>query len=340
MSIDPTTRQHVVDQAQGAQRLSLAYIGVTTGLFAALDGGSLSLPQLAEAAGADPGYLERWADAAAAFGLLDRSADGFTLSTLGAAFLPDRPGTLMPLALMSVLTSHMAERAAGCMKSGEIPGEHVAGELETLRPWFGPMLEASFGDLFSQQILPAIPDFAQVGARGGLAVDLGCGNGWYLRRLLARFPALRGVGLDMVPDNIAGARALARAAGLSERLDFHQGDLHDFTVDEPAVLVAMNRALHHVWAEGPQRVAGIIRDHLAPGGVAVIWEPRWPDDPATLGTHPRLRGMSFMHLTEHLQGNHLLRPAQVEAAFTAVGMQARTHLFVDDTEMVVVARRV
>lgn len=50
--------------------------------------------------------------------------------------------------------------------------------------------------------------------------------------------------------------------------------------------------------------------------------------------------MSFMHLTEHLQGNHLLRPAQVEAAFTAVGMQARTYLFVDDTEMVVVARRV
>lgn len=337
--IDPSLRMQVMKEAQGAQRLNLAYIGITTGLFAALEGQRLDVAGLADAAGADAGYVERWSDAAAAFGLLDRAADGFALSDLGAAFLPDRPGTLMPMALMTMLTAHMSERAAAFLPTGHQPGEAILGSVETFTPWFGPMLEASFGGLFASQILPSLPVFDEVGERGGLVVDLGCGNGWYLRRLLQRYPKLRGVGLDMGAASIANARARAEAAGLSDRLTFHEGDLHHFTVDEPAQLVAMNRALHHVWADGPERVAGILHDHLAPGGAAVIWEPRWPDDPATLGTHPKLRGMSFMHLTEHLQGNHLLTPALVEAGFGAAGLACETHLFADDTEMVVVARR-
>jgi hypothetical protein len=48
------------------------------------------------------------------------------------------------------------------------------------------MLEANFGTLFEREILPAVPAFAEVAERGGLVVDLGCGNDWYLRRLAAR----------------------------------------------------------------------------------------------------------------------------------------------------------
>ena len=61
------------------------------------------------------------------------------------------------------------------------------GERETLLPWFGPMLEASFSEMFEQTICPNIPIFAEVDARGGLVVDLGCGNGWYLRALGRQF---------------------------------------------------------------------------------------------------------------------------------------------------------
>lgn len=201
------------------------------------------------------------------------------------------------------------------------------------------MLETSFAELFAEVLLPRVPALAEVGERGGLAVDLGCGNGWYLRRLAARFPKLRGVGMDMVPANIEGATAAAAREGLSDRLDFRLGDLHHFAVQEPVDLVAMNRALHHVWAEGPEAVMTGLRDHLAPGGVAVIWEPRWPDASATLDTQPKLKAMAFQNLAEHIQGNHFLRPDEIEAAFLAVGMSAESFVFAEGTEMVVVGRK-
>jgi SAM-dependent methyltransferase len=338
--VDPALRQQVMQQAQGTMSLGLAYIGVTNRLFEVLAAdGPCDPDALAARAGVDPGYVRRWADAAAAFGHLGRDGERFTLTDQGRAFLPDTPGTLMPLAVNAVIVAHMAERAAGLMASGERPGEIVLGERSTVLPWFGPMLEATFGPMFADVVLPGLPVLAEIGARGGLAVDLGCGNGWYLRRLAARFPNLRGVGLDMFPENIEGARAEAAREGLADRLDFRLGDLNQFAVDEPADLVAMNRALHHVWADGPERVLGRLRDHLAPGGVVLLWEPRWPDDPSTMAADPRLRAMAFQNLSEHVQGNHFLRPAEVEAALAAVGLQPQTFLFADGAEMVVVGRR-
>jgi len=67
----------------------------------------------------------------------------YALTELGRAFLPGEPGTLMPFAVGAVLGAHMAERAAGLMRTGERPGESVLAERATILPWFGPMLEAT-----------------------------------------------------------------------------------------------------------------------------------------------------------------------------------------------------
>ena len=333
-----TLRQEAMAQVQGAASLFLAFAGIASGLFEALVGRApLTDAALAEVAGLDAGYVRRWAEAAYAFGLLDRSDAGYALSDRGRAFLPGVPGTLMPFAVQAVLGAHMAERATGLMRSGERPGEAVLAERATVLPWFGPMLEASFGPLFEREILPGVPAFRAVDARGGLAVDLGCGNGWYLRRLAARHPHLRGVGLDGFDENVTQATTAAARAGFADRLRFVRGDIHDFTLDEPADLIALNRALHHVWA-GKETVFRSLYAHLRPGGVAVIWEPRWPDDVADL-RHPSRRGMAFQNLSEHVQGNHFLRPSEIEAAFRGVGMSAETFLFAGGNEMVVVGQR-
>lgn len=339
-AVDPSLRQQVMQQAQGNLSLALAYVGVTNHLYTTLHHhGPCTVDQLASHTGSDTAYVLRWADAAAAFGHLTRQGDAFALAPLGAAFLPEAPGTLMPVAMQAVMAAFMGERVSRFLATGERPGERVLGEPSSILPWFGPMLEATFGPIFADMVLPRLPEVAEVGERGGLAVDLGCGSGWYLRRLAARFPRLRGVGLDMLPANIATAQAAAAREGLSDRLDFHQGDLHHFTVDEPVDLVAMNRALHHVWAEGPAQVMAGLASHLLPGGLLVVWEPRWPDDPATLGSDPRLRGMAFQNLSEHVQGNHFLRPQEVEEAMRQAGLAPVTHLFGEGTEMVVVGRK-
>jgi SAM-dependent methyltransferase len=108
---------------------------------------------------------------------------------------------------------------------------------------------------------------------------------------------------------------------VGDRLHFRAGDLFDFVADEPADVLVMNRALHHVWHDG-DRVFALLRDALRPGGAAVIWEPAWPDSLDALRA-PRLRPMAFQNLSEHIQGNHFLRPEEIEAAFARAGCAPR-----------------
>lgn len=331
-------RKTTMAAAQGASTLQIAYVGVTNGLFESLatDGPATSA-ELASRVGVDAGYVQRFCDAAYAFGMLDARGEQFALTDLGHAFRPSMPGTLMPFAIQSVLGAHMAERAAELMKTGERPGEKVLAERATVLPWFGPMLEASFGGFFDKEIAPNLEVYRALEARGGVAVDLGCGNGWYLRKLVARYPHIRGLGLDGFAENVQHAESAAASAGLKGRLSFRVGDIYHFSVDEPVSLVAMNRALHHVWDQR-DKVFGILRDAVAPGGSVVIWEPCWPDDRAAL-REPRRRAMAFQNLNEHVQGNHFLRPAEIEAAMRSVGLEPRTTLFAEGTEAVVVGTR-
>lgn len=332
-------RERAMSQAQGALTLNLAYIGIVNGLFSALGRlGTAEVDALASATAKDIGYTRRWCDAAYAFGLLEEASPGrFALSEYGAAFLPEATGSLMPLAVQSVLGAHMAERAAGLFASGERPGESVLAERSTLLPWFGPMLEQQFSPLLEQEILPAIAIYAEVDARAGVAVDLGCGNGWYLRRLAARFPRLRGVGLDGFEENIQQARAAAKDAGLDARLRFTAGDIHHFRIEEPVDLIAMNRALHHVWDQR-ENVFRILLEHLRPGGAAVIWEPNWPTERTQL-REPARRGMAFQNLAEHVQGNHFLQAEEIARELRRSGLEPQVHLFAQGREAVIVGRR-
>lgn len=329
-------RQEVMRRVQGALFMDIAYIGVVNHLFAGLAALGEARPgQLAGHTGMDAGYVTRWCDAAYAFELLDETEqDQFVLSELGRLFLSNVPGSLMPFAVNAVLGAHMAERAAELMPGGEQPGEKVLAERKTVLPWFGPMLEGMFGPFLEQQIIPNVPAYQAVDARQGLAVDLGCGNGWYLRRLALRLPNLRGIGLDGFDENIRQANALAEQAGTQDRIRFKAGDIHHFTIDEPADLIAMNRALHHVWDQ-KENVFRILHEHLKPEGVAIIWEPNWPRERKAL-RDPGRRGMAFQNLSEHVQGNHFLRPDEIAAQFEQVGMVPEVYLFDDDREAVVV----
>ena len=325
--------------AQGAQSLAVAYIGVVNGLFAALDRlASGDCAAIAKAAEMDAGYVRRWCDAAFAFEYLEADGEAFRLSKTGAAMLPYAPDSFMPLAANVVLNVHMAERAAGLMRTGERPGEKVMGERETLLPWFGPMLEANFSRLFEETICPGVPVFAEINARGGLVVDLGCGNGWYLRALARRCGAVRGLGLDGFEENVAQATRLAEQQGLGGRLHFVHGDAHEFKLDQPADLIAMNRALHHVWEGGIVPFIRRLRDNLRPGGAVAIWEPDWPSERAALRA-PALRGLALQNLNEHVQGNHLLRADEIAGAFAAEGFTPEIFRFNGGIEAIIVARR-
>lgn len=337
MSVSEDLRKQAARDLQAATALNIAFVGVARGLFSALAAAPATAEALAAASGLDAAYVARWCDAAYAFGYLDDGAGGFALTDLGHAYRPEVEGSLMAFAVRSVLSAHMAERASELMPSGKRLGSEEIEGSGALSPLFGPMLEANFAAFFERQILPHIAAFRDADKKAGLVVDLGCGNGWYLRALARHFPHLRGIGLDGMAENIRQAVAKAQEHGLDRRLGFQLGDIHAFTVAEPADVIAMNRALHHVWTQ-KESVFRMLAERLRPGGAAVIWEPNWPVSRADL-RDPTRRGMAFQNLTEHMQGNHLLRPQEIEAAMQAVGLATSVHAFANGNETVVVGTK-
>ena len=128
-------KQSVIGKMQGALMLNIAYIGVTNGLLNKLaELNAATASELAKAAGVDEAYTIRWCDSAYAFELLDEKNGKFVLTESGNAFRPDVPDSLMPFAVQSVLSTHMADRAAELMASGERPGEVVLGERKMVLP--------------------------------------------------------------------------------------------------------------------------------------------------------------------------------------------------------------
>jgi len=51
------------------------------------------------------------------------------------------------------------------------------------------------------------------------------------------------------------------------------------------------------------------------------------------------QGMAFQNLSEHVQGNHFLRPEEVVSELQKAGMEASVYLFMDGREAVIVGRR-
>jgi len=337
-SLIEETRKQLRREAQGAMSLTIAFIGVVNGLFEILHRlGAAGVDDIAKNAAMDAAYVRRWVDAAYAFGYLDLDGTSFHLSEKGDMMRPSHPETLMPIAIGSVLSTHMADRAAELMPTGERPGEKVLGERKTILPWFGAMLEANFSGLFEREISPRLSVYKELDKKGGTVVDLGCGNGWYLRALAKRCPGIRGSGIDGFDENIRRAQHLAKDQGFSDRLTFRVGDIKSFAQEAPVDLIAMNRALHHVWDE-KESVFRILENHVLPEGAVVIWEPAWPDNPADL-REPRKRPLAVQNLGEHVQGNHLLRPEEIAEAFRTVGMDPEIHLFSEGAEAVIVGRK-
>jgi len=322
-------------QSQGAMSLNIAFVGIVNNLFETIHRlGNSDTATLARESSMDQDYVRRWAEAAFAFGYLDLAGENYRLTLSGDLMRPSHPETLFNLPLGALLSTHMADRAAELMHSGERPGEKVLAERKNILPWFGAMLETSFSGIFEQEICTAIRVFSKIDSRGGTAVDLGCGNGWYLRSLAHRYKNIRGIGLDGFDENVQRAKALSRRDQLDSRLSFRRGDIKTFSHEAPVDLIAMNRALHHVWDE-KETVFRIFREHLVREGAVVIWEPAWPDTVHEL-RDLRRRPLALQNLAEHVQGNHLLRPEEVADAFRKVGMTAEITLFAEGAEAVIV----
>jgi SAM-dependent methyltransferase len=144
-------------------------------------------------------------------------------------------------------------------------------------------------------------------------LEIGCSDGGNLVPIAARLPGADCVGLDLVPDAIERARAYAAEAGVANAT-FLAADV----MAPPADLGTFDVILcHGVWSWVPPAardgILSLIRDHLAPNGVAYVSYNVWPG----WGLRTPVRRMMQWHAREAATASETLSRARALAAFLA-----------------------
>jgi predicted RNA methylase len=73
-----------------------------------------------------------------------------------------------------------------------------------------------------------------------IVYDLGCGDGRFVVTASQQYGA-RGVGVDIDPDRIKEARALAKRTGADSKVRFIEGDLFETDISEATVVTLSSR---------------------------------------------------------------------------------------------------
>ena len=121
-------------------------------------------------------------------------------------------------------------------------------------------------------------------------LDLGCGWGELMLRVLAAVPEARGTGVDVRADDLSRGRRNAEARGLADRVEFVEESALE-TARGPADLVLCLGASHALsTAEPPLHTAEALRELrrlVADGGRVLLGESFWQRTP----TPAELSGM-------------------------------------------------
>lgn len=133
-----------------------------------------------------------------------------------------------------------------------------------------------------------VPDYERL--QGEIAVaagrdarsmlELGTGTGETARRVLARNPAARLLGLDASPEMLDGAKARLPA----DRVQLRVARLEEPLPDGPFEVVFSALTVHHLEGPGKADLFRRVADVLSPGGRFVLGDVVVPQDPADVVT--------------------------------------------------------
>ncbi|WP_405646299.1 SAM-dependent methyltransferase [Streptomyces uncialis] len=161
-------------------------------------------------------------------------------------------------------------------------------------------------------------------ARTGPAtvLDIGCGWGELMLRVLEATPGATGLGIDLNAEDIARGRANAVARGLAGRVEFVVGSAAG-TPRGPADLVLCLGASHALSDETPPKHTAAalhaLRELVAPGGRVLLGEGFWqraPTPAELTGMWPDARADEYHDLAAlvALAVEAGFRPAWIESA--------------------------
>lgn len=264
-------------------------------LFERLHPGARHPDDIAPEIGLEPAAAARLLGAGEAIGLFERGADGrYGLGPLGAPMV----GNGAVAAMVRHHSAFYADLADPVALLRRAPGDHrvaahwpYAGhsaphrlDEQGVAP-YSALMSAS-QPLVAQLLLDSHPF-----ERGRRLLDVGGGEGAFLRAAAARAPALE-LHLFDLPAVASRAREALADAGLAQRVQVHGGDFLNDPLPGGMDTVTLVRVLHDHDDASVQRLLQQVFRALQPGGVLLVAEP--------LADTPGARGMADAYLALYL----------------------------------------
>lgn len=252
---------------------ALVVLGDHVGIFKAMaDGTPLSVQELAGKTGVKERYLREWlsAQAASDYVTYHDDTDRFSLTPEQAMVFAEENSPAFFVGAFELTQSIWMDepKIADAFRTGKGVGWHehstclFRGTERFFRPGYNNHLVAEW--------IPALEGVEEKLKAGANAADVGCGHGASTILMAQAYPASRFTGFDYHGPSIERAKAVARDAGVADRVTFAQSSAAEFP-GRDYDMVAMFDCLHDMG--DPVGAGRHVRDTLGPDGTWLIVEP-------------------------------------------------------------------
>lgn len=225
------------------------YVAARLGIADLLAEGPRTSDDLARETGTHPTNLYRLLRYLSGYGLFTEVAPRcFALAELGAGLRSDVSGSVRPMTLLLMNQPHWQAwgHLLHSVQTGDPAFDHVHGmsffEYMERNPDAAEVFNAAMSSVSARSgpTLVDVYDFSGVKR----IVDVGGGHGSLIAAILAAYPTMQGVLLDL-PGVVDGAQATLEAAGVVDRCEVVAGDF--FTAVPPGGDVYLLQMIIHDW---------------------------------------------------------------------------------------------
>ena len=221
-------RETLTEMIMAYRMSQLLYVAAYLGIADLLKDGPKRSEELAVLVGAHPHALYRVLRALASHGIFtETEGRSFALTPLAVPLQAGVPGSVRSLALMQ--NQEARWRAWGellySVQTGKSAFEHIYGLSDWEYYAQHPDIFAQFSEGMADLTRPTIPAIVTAYDFAGRSriVDVGAGRGHLMAALLAQYPHLRGVIVEL-PALIEEARQVLETAGVAGRCELVTGD--------------------------------------------------------------------------------------------------------------------
>ena len=262
----PDPVQHVFQLATGYVISTALQLAVRAGVADHLASGPRTAKELATATGTNEDALYRVLRALASVGVFDEiEPHRFALTPAADVLRKQAPNSIHDVVLFIADPLHLRVYADAIesLRTGKPAAEKTLGK--SIFDWFAehPEYSSTFNNAMTNMSAALIPavleayDFGNI----GVLVDVAGGHGQVLTSILRKYPAMRGIVMDL-DHVVAGAKPNIEASGLADRCQAVAGDFFK-AVPEGGDAYVMKHIIHD-WDD--ERAAQILRSiHTAMG---------------------------------------------------------------------------